>query len=159
MITGSVMMVYCTARKRWVEPVVARIKNEHGASAVEFALVASLLLTLLFGFVVYGFYFATLIAMEQAASEGARAAVSGLSNDERVILATEAVNDVFNAYGGLIDPTLVTVTVAPVAANTSLMEVSITYNFQATPFASIAPFIPVPNQNPNVTTIVSNGGY
>lgn len=49
-----------------------RIKGQGGAAAVEFAIVASLLLILVFGIIVYGLAFSKLEVLNAAAREGAR---------------------------------------------------------------------------------------
>ncbi|MBV1779101.1 pilus assembly protein [Paeniglutamicibacter sp. ABSL32-1] len=48
-------------------------KREEGASAVEFALVLPVLITLLLGIMEFGFFFNQQISVTQAAREGARA--------------------------------------------------------------------------------------
>lgn len=55
---------------------MARVRREeHGAAAVEFALVVPLILILVFGIIAYGYMFSFRQALSQAAAEGARAAV------------------------------------------------------------------------------------
>lgn len=54
-------------------------ENEQGAAAVEFALVAPLLLALVLGIVEFGFALNTQIGLTQAAREGAR--VMAITND------------------------------------------------------------------------------
>lgn len=60
--------------------VVAR--EERGASAVEFAIVASLLFVVLFGTVQFGMAFNRAQGLEAAAREGARLAAIGATYDE-----------------------------------------------------------------------------
>ena len=55
-------------------------RAERGAAAVEFALLLPLLVALLFGFVEFGIAFNTKIQATNAAREGARIAVVGVSN-------------------------------------------------------------------------------
>ncbi len=52
-----------------------RSGHDHGAAAVEFALVAPLLFLLLFGIIDYGFLFADSISVRQGVRDGARAGV------------------------------------------------------------------------------------
>lgn len=133
--------------------------NDKGLSAVEFAIIAPVLMVFTFGMIVYGFYFATLIGLEQAASEGARAAVRGLTTDERVTLATNAVNTTLNNYGGLIDEVLVTRNIAADPVNPALLRVQLIYDFSAGPFGDFGTFVPLPGGDIEVETVVSNGGF
>ncbi len=55
-------------------------RHEHGAAAVEFALVLVLLLTLLFGIIQYGFYFYSASTGSAAAREALRRASVGDCN-------------------------------------------------------------------------------
>lgn len=64
------------------------MRSERGAAAVEFSIVATLLLMLLFGLLLYGFVFGLKHTMTHAASEGARAANAAAVGSE-VIAAEE----------------------------------------------------------------------
>lgn len=77
--------------------------DEKGVVAIEFAAVSTLFLMILFGIIAFGFQFATRIALNYAVSEGGRAAVAGLTDQQRVDYAKEAIDNVLNAYAGLID--------------------------------------------------------
>ena len=77
-------------------------RDQRGTVAIEFAFVAGLFLTLLFGVIVFGFQFAGRIALSYAVSEGARAAVSGLTDAERETSAIQAMNDALSGYSGLL---------------------------------------------------------
>ena len=56
------------------------IKNEKGASAVEFALILPILIMLVFGIVEFGIAFNNYITITHAAREGARIAAVDLNN-------------------------------------------------------------------------------
>jgi len=58
------------------------IKNEKGASAVEFALILPLLIMLVFGIVQFGIAFNNYITITHAAREGARIAAVDLNNPD-----------------------------------------------------------------------------
>ena len=126
------------------------LRKDDGIGAIEFALVVPLFMT---------FTFATLIGLEQAASEGARAAVRGLTNSERITLAGDAVDRTLDNYGGLIDQAFVTRNIEVDPVNPGLFRVELTYDFNAGPFGDLAGFVPLPAGGPNVETIVSNGGF
>src|SRR3546814_11537842 len=72
-----------------------------GVAAIEFALIAPIFLILMFGIVVYGFYFGTCIALAHAASEGARASVAGITAGERANFAEAQVRAIFARYAPL----------------------------------------------------------
>ena len=130
-----------------------------GTAALEFALVAPLMLFLVLGIIVYGIYFFTWIAVTHAASEGARASVAGMSTAERVRLATTQVDSLFAAYAPVINIQNATVVAEQDPGNPGLFQVSITYDFSQFAFGVLGGLLPVPNQAPTVTITVSNGGY
>lgn len=85
-----------------------RFDGEHGASAVEFAIVASLLFVVLFGTVQFGMAFNRAQGLEAAAREGARTASVGATYGE---IAARV-----RAAQSLFDPADVEVTTSPVTA-------------------------------------------
>ncbi len=132
--------------------------GEAGTAAVEFVLVAPILLALIYGAIIYAVFFATWIAVTEAASEGARASLAGLSLSERQSLASSAVNRVFSSYAPLLTPQNMTLSF-PVAANASLFSLSVSYDFTSSGLTAFASFIPLPATNPAITVTVSNGGF
>lgn len=135
------------------------LKNDQGVSAIEFAIIAPVFMVFTFGVIVYGFYFATLIGLEQAVAEGARAAVRGLTTQERINLANTAIDRTLNNYSGLINELLVIRTVEVDPLNPALFHVRLTYDFSAGPFGDFGTFVPLPNNDIEIDTVVSNGGY
>lgn len=81
----------------------SRTRDAEGAAAVEFALVAPLLLLLVFGVVSFGYMLSFRQALSQAAAEGARAAAVSPypAAADREQAALDAINDALNvdAYG------------------------------------------------------------
>ncbi len=78
-----------------------RRRDEGGAAAVEFALVAPLLLFLLFAIIGYGYMLSFRQAISQAAAEGARAAAvapSALTDAQVKARAIVAINDALGSY-------------------------------------------------------------
>jgi len=134
-------------------------RQDKGAAAVEFAIVSSVLFLLVFGAAVYGFYFSVLLAIDHAASEGARASLSEMDASLRTAVAQAEIDRVLDAYGSLIDTSLITTQIGPLSGNPGLFSVSISYQFSATSFGNLGNIVPLPSEEPNVTAIVSNGGY
>lgn len=66
-------------------------REERGAAIVEMALVLPLFLALLTGVLVYGQYFMLAHSVQQAANDGARAAIAGLDAADRRAVAARAV--------------------------------------------------------------------
>ncbi|HET7481755.1 MAG TPA: TadE/TadG family type IV pilus assembly protein [Actinomycetota bacterium] len=68
-----------------------RLKNETGAAAVEFALIASILFMMLFGIIEFGRIFSEMEVLNSAAREGARvAAVRGTPDDVEAAVTAAA---------------------------------------------------------------------
>lgn len=82
----------------------SRRRDERGASLVEFALVATLLFTLLLGIVIFGVLLSKRQVLTQAAAEGARSAVpvrySAAAPDNLVNAARAKTNQSLEAVGG-----------------------------------------------------------
>lgn len=82
------------------EAALALARGERGAAIVEMALVLPLLLALLMGILVYGQYFMLAHNVQQAANDGARAAIVGLDAADRSAVASRAVARSLDAIGG-----------------------------------------------------------
>ena len=78
-----------------------RRRTDSGSAAVEFALMAPLLLLLVFGIIAYGYMLSFRQALSQGATEGARAAaVSAYPTPaQKVTDAVSGVNDALASYG------------------------------------------------------------
>ena len=91
----------------------SKLRNDKGASAVEFALVLPIFLMLVFGIFQFGIAFNNWIAITHAAREGARLAVVGQYDEQRVIDSAPSVDiqsiSVSGQDGAVGDPVTVTV--------------------------------------------------
>src|SRR5262245_33302235 len=105
------------------------LRNKSGASALEFALVIPIFLTLVFGTIVYGAYFASLGIVHQIAAEAARATVTGLTDAERQSLATQRAAALVASYGALLNTA--TVTVQATATSAGSFAVTVSQQFDA----------------------------
>jgi Flp pilus assembly protein TadG len=106
-------------------------RADDGAAAVEFALVSTLLLTLLFGIVQYGYYFFQSQSATSSAREGARLAAVGYDTcaNFRTALGDRTQGITIKSYS---------VTYTPSAAAGNTVTVAITY----TPTRFGFPFVP-----------------
>ena len=76
------------------------VRSERAAAIVEMALVLPLFLALMMGILVYGQYFMLAHSVQQAANDGARAAIVGLDAADRRAIATRAVDRSMQGVGG-----------------------------------------------------------
>jgi len=76
------------------------VREERGAAILEMALVLPLLLALLMGVLVYGQYFMLAHSVQQAANDGARAAIVGLDAADRRAVAGRAVERSLQTVSG-----------------------------------------------------------
>jgi Flp pilus assembly protein TadG len=117
---------------------------KHATAAVEFAMIAPVVATLLFGVVGFSMLFSIYNAVEQIAAEAARAGIAGLTSTEQSQLAVSYVNGAIASYG-FLDPTKVTV--APTSLSNTF-EVTISYDMSGSfifglggVFANMSPMI------------------
>ena len=112
--------------------------RDEGAAAVEFALVLTLFLTLVFGIIQYSYYFFQMQATTSAAREGARIAAVGVSD------CATFTNQV-KAKVTSVAPASVGVTLAYPGGATYQSMAVVTVTVPATIFGF--PFVPIPSGN------------
>jgi len=106
---------------------------------VEMALVLPLFLALLMGILVYGQYFLLAHSVQQAANDGARAAIVGLDASDRSAIATRAVDRSMQAIAGFSPATR---SVA-VSETSDAVTVAVTYHVPSTSLIRSS-FVPSP---------------
>jgi Flp pilus assembly protein TadG len=131
---------------------------EAGAAALEFALVAPALILLVFAVIVYSLYFSAYLGIRQAAAEGARAAVAGLSTTERATLATARAQQVIGGYGSLLSGGGTPVVTAA-GDGTGRFKVQVSYNIGGSAIMRYGAFLPLPSSTITSSVTVSNGSY
>jgi Flp pilus assembly protein TadG len=119
------------------------------AAAIEFALISIPLVLLLFGGITYGGVLASKIALEHAASEGARAGIAGLTLCERKDRAEAVARDAL-LFGSLAASAVVEAT-----ATEEQIRVDITYNYAANPLSPV--LFPVPDQLTAHVVVLTDG--
>ncbi|MDB5700383.1 MAG: pilus assembly protein TadE [Sphingomonadales bacterium] len=121
-------------------------------------MIAPILLMLVFGVIIYSLYFCAYMGVRVAATEGARAAVMGMSSAERTTLATARVTQVLEAYRPLIGSSSAP-TVEAVSAGTGLFRVHVSYDITGSPIMKFASLLPMPATILESEITVSNGSY
>lgn len=136
-------------------PTPARFcRDERGSVAIEFAFIAIVFLTILFGIMSYGFQFATRIALSYAVAEGGRAAVMALDTGSRQQFAEAAMDRALESYSPLVIPgnAIYELVESPVTlAGVSTTQLAITLNYTDNRF-SFLPFVPTPDETMRVST-------
>lgn len=98
-------------------------RNERAAAIVEMALVLPLFLTLAMGILIYGQYFLLAHNVQQAANDGARAAIVELDAADRRAIAVRAVDRSMAGIAGFTPSTRA----ISVTETTEAVTVAITY--------------------------------
>lgn len=126
-------------------------------AALEFVFLAPALLMLVFGIIVYSLYFTAVLGVRQAASEGARAAVAGLSPPERAQLAVSRATQVLTNYGSLLNGSSPRIVAAP--DGLGVFRVTVSYDLSGSAIMRYGNFVPLPTSDVRATVAVTNGGY
>lgn len=134
------------------------LRCEKGMAALEFILIAPALFALIFIIVLYSFYFAAVMGVRQAAAEGARAAVAGISISQREELAKNRADAVINAYGPLLAAGEGAKVEATTGDSVETFKVKVTYNISESALYDYS-FLPMPPSPISATTTVTNGSY
>lgn len=135
------------------------LKCERGIAALEFVFLAPALLFLVFAIIIYSIYFTASIGVRQAAAEGARAAVAGLSSTERVALARSRAAEVIENYRSILGNTAQPVITAAAGATTGTFKVEVSYDMSGSPIMRYRNFVPLPSSIVDASVTVTNGGY
>jgi Flp pilus assembly protein TadG len=133
------------------------LRNESGATAVEFAIMLPVFLALIFGIVVFGSYFTMVHGVQQLAAEAARTSIAGLNDGERNGLATSYVTTSVSGYP-LLDATKVNVAAAPSASDANVYVVTVRYDASSS-FIFALPFVPPLPTSIARSAVVPNGGF
>ena len=134
------------------------LKCERGIAALEFVFLAPALLLLVFGIIIYSIYFTAVLGVREAAAEGARASLAGLTPSERQGLATTRAQAVMDNYGSLAGAGN-TVTVTAVPQGSDVFDVTVSYDMSSSPIMRYGNFVPLPSSTIEATVSVTNGSY
>lgn len=141
------MLPSARARRR----ASGRPRGADGAAAVEFALVAPLLILLVFGILSYGYLLSFRQAMSQGAAEGARAgavwasAYAPTQDADRLQAAHEGVDEALSSYGvGCGSGATCRIRMEQCGSGTCLV-VTVTYPYAERPLTPDVPLVPMPD--------------
>lgn len=134
------------------------ISNNRGIAAVEFAIVAPVLLMILFGIIAYGIFFGAANSIQQLAASGARAAMGGLDIEERQDLV-DAYVEAYLADDRLIRREHLTVSVEALEHDETLMAVSVRYDASHLPLWNVYAGFPPPEKIIQRRALIRTGGY
>jgi Flp pilus assembly protein TadG len=132
--------------------------NASANSAIEFALIAPVLLLMIFAIIGYGYIFGIYHSIQQIASEAARASVSGISDAEREQIARNFVASHATSYA-FIDPAKLRLTTAQSGPPRQTFEIAIVYDMSDTVFQSLAALVALPPPLVERRAVVQRGGY
>lgn len=134
------------------------VRCNSGMAALEFAVLAPALLMLVFSVIVYSIYFTSLYGVRHAASEGARAALAGLSSDERALLAEERAQEVIVKYSAIMGSSD-GVSIDTESQGSDVFTVTVAYDMSGSPIMKYTGFLPLPSSIVSSSVKVTNGSY
>jgi len=132
-------------------------RDEHGAAAVEFAILAPVFLLMLTGMLAYGIYFGAAHSVQQIAADAARTSIAGLSDGEREALVGAFIEA--NASGYLlIDGSRVSFDVGDNPSDPNQYRVTVSYDASGLPIWNLYPPLPLPGETIVYTSSIRKGG-
>ncbi|MET0182527.1 MAG: TadE/TadG family type IV pilus assembly protein [Caulobacterales bacterium] len=127
--------------------------SREGAAAVEFAIVAPMLVILMLGIVAFGGYFFTAHTVQQLANDAARAAIAGLDDEERLSLAQDAVETAAADQPSMRGAPNVSMT-----RDGAMITLRVTYDASGDFFSTFAGIAPSAPSQINATATIRTGG-
>ena len=131
---------------------------QRGVAAVEFAIIAPLMLFMLFGITAYGVFFGAAHSVQQLAANSARVAMGGVDNEERQSLVADYVANSVPQDGLLLADKL-DVAVSEAEDNPGYILVTVTYDANDLPIWNLYNGLPLPERTIVRQSIIRAGGY
>ena len=133
-------------------------KDCRGVAAIEFALVAPILILILLGIAAYGIYFSAISSLQELTADAARASVAGISATERQTIVTNYVTQSSPSYR-LLRGNAITVTTAPFPGDPTRYSVTLRTDISNLPLQETTGLFPMPSAVIQRTAVVRIGGY
>jgi Flp pilus assembly protein TadG len=156
-VDGSTNQQLCLIG-RVLQRVRGLADRREGASAIEFAIVAPVFLLVVLGILVYGIYLGSAHSVEQLAADAARASIAGLTDAERIQIATQHVMRNAPDYP-LLSADKVSVNAGASPADPTQFRVSVRFDASELPIWAVADFVPMPDRIIERSSVIKRGGY
>ncbi len=137
--------------------MIRLVNCRRASSAVEFAMVLPVFLTIVFGIVVFGSYLAVIHGVQQLAAEAARSSIGGMSETDRATLASTYVTANAGTYP-LINAARLSVNAATSGSNANVFVVTVNYDASSM-FIYTLPFVPMPPSHIARSAAIPYGGF
>lgn len=134
------------------------IRDVSGASAVEFAMIAPVLILMIFGIFSFGYLFGVYNGVQQLSAEAARTTVAGLSDVERDQLARAFIASSVKSYS-FLDPKKLQISTGPMVGGATGFQVSLNYDLTGSFIYEFTNSLGLPKPNVQRTSVVQRGGY
>lgn len=134
--------------------ITDRDRKRSGNAAVEFALVAPIMLAMMAGIMSYGGYFFVAHTVQQLANDAARAAIAGIDDTERAALVRETI------AVSMRDQTLLRGEIGEVAITRAdgLLRVEVQYDATSDLFMTFSTILPTPSPAIERSATIRLGG-
>ena len=129
-----------------------------GSMAVEFALIAPVLIAMLAGVIFYGVYLGAVNSIQQLAADAARASIAGLNDAERISIARAHVASAAPSFA-LIDPAKTSVTANVSSTNPNVFEVAVSYDASQLAIWGFQGLLPLPSKTITRSAAIQRGGF
>ncbi len=128
-----------------------------GTSAVEFAILSPLFLLFIFGMIAYGIYFGASHSVQQIAADAARTAIAGLTEQERVSLATNYIDRNAASYP-FVDSTKLKLDITDSSSDPDQFTVAVHYDARDLPIWNLLRDLPLPGMTISQASTIRMGG-
>jgi Flp pilus assembly protein TadG len=149
---------FCLIWWRMLQGARGLAGRQDGASAIEFAIVAPVFLLVVLGILVYGIYLGSAHSVEQLAADAARASIAGLTDAERIQIATQHVIRNAPDYP-LLSADKVSVDAGASPTDPTQFRVSVRFDASELPIWAVADFVPMADRIIERSSVIKRGGY
>lgn len=133
------------------------IYRRDGLAAIEFAIIAPIMMLCIFGILCFGMYFGAVHGVQQLVAEAARASIPGLDNIDRKALASNTIKKDAGSYPFLSLEKL-SVTSVDTDPVTDAFTVTLQYDASSLPIFSL-PYVPLPPKVIARSATIQRGGF